>query len=165
MKRVDHSEAVLFARNGRVIRRSANQGRAGSILSSSSASSSSSFSSLKPLLEKRRGRGRTTGRPRPPEEDISADYLREEWQAMRDAQRELEVSRQRYADLYDLAPVGYLSLTRSGGIREINLAGAKMLGMARSRLAGGHLLTFIKPSHRRKYLNHLTRLRRGQRHV
>src|SRR5258708_594275 len=84
---------------------------------------------------------------------------------MREAQKELEISRQRYADLYDLAPVGYLSLTRSGGIREINLAGARMLGMARSRLTGGHLLTFIKASDRRKYLNHLTRLRRGQHHV
>jgi len=55
---------------------------------------------------------------------------------MREAQRELEISRQRYADLYDLAPVGYLSLTRSGGIREINLAGARMLGMGRSPAGG-----------------------------
>jgi ABC-type transporter Mla MlaB component len=42
------------------------------------------------------------------------------------AQHALEVSRDRYARLYDQAPVGYCTLDRSGIIREINLTGASI---------------------------------------
>jgi PAS domain-containing protein len=48
----------------------------------------------------------------------------------------LEASHQRFADLYDFAPVGYLSLSLQGEIEEINLAGAQLLGQPRSRLLG-----------------------------
>src|SRR6266404_4416596 len=84
---------------------------------------------------------------------------------MQEAQKELEVSRQLYADLYDLAPVGYLTLTRAGCIREINMTGMRMLGTTRSRLLGGPLLPFITAPYRRKYLSHLTRLRNGEAHA
>lgn len=55
---------------------------------------------------------------------------------LRDAQIDLEVSRDHYARLYDRAPVGYCTLDRSGIIREINLTGASMLGNERGRLTG-----------------------------
>ena len=50
---------------------------------------------------------------------------------LRRAQRALEESRNRYADLYDFAPIGYYSLDESGVIRELNLTGAALLGRAR----------------------------------
>ncbi len=40
-----------------------------------------------------------------------------------------------YTDLYEFAPVGYLALGRGGVIQRINLAGARLLGAERSRLA------------------------------
>jgi PAS domain S-box-containing protein len=49
-------------------------------------------------------------------------------------QNELECSRARYFDLYDLAPVGYLTLSEKGLIQEANLAAAGMLGQARGTL-------------------------------
>jgi len=49
-------------------------------------------------------------------------------------QNELECSRARYFDLYDLAPVGYLTLSEKGLIQEANLAAASMLGVARGAL-------------------------------
>jgi PAS domain S-box-containing protein len=49
-------------------------------------------------------------------------------------QNELECSRARYFDLYDLAPVGYLTLSEKGLIQEANLAAASMLGQARGAL-------------------------------
>ncbi|UHD17059.1 putative bifunctional diguanylate cyclase/phosphodiesterase [Thiocapsa bogorovii] len=55
---------------------------------------------------------------------------------LRDAQRALEISRDRYARLYDRAPVGYCTLDRGGIIREINLTGASMLGKEREHLTG-----------------------------
>jgi PAS domain S-box-containing protein len=47
------------------------------------------------------------------------------------AQAELEQTRDRYADLYDFAPIGYVSLTPDGIILEVNLTGATLLGRQR----------------------------------
>jgi PAS domain S-box-containing protein len=49
-------------------------------------------------------------------------------------QAALEESRDRYADLYQSAPVGYLNLTSDGLIVEINHAGRKLLGIADGQL-------------------------------
>ncbi|BCS54220.1 ATP-binding protein [Geobacter sp. SVR] len=47
---------------------------------------------------------------------------------LRETQRLLEESRDRYADLYDYAPLGYVTLTRNGLIRESNSTFARMVG-------------------------------------
>ena len=52
---------------------------------------------------------------------------------LRRAQAELEASRARYFDLYDLAPVGYFTLSEQGLILEANLTAAGLLGVARAR--------------------------------
>ena len=51
--------------------------------------------------------------------------------ALRRAQLELEASQARYFDLYDLAPVGYVTLSEKGLILDANLAASTMLGVAR----------------------------------
>ncbi len=55
---------------------------------------------------------------------------------LRRTQHELECSRARYFDLYELAPVGYLTLSEKGLVREANLAVATMLGVTRQALVG-----------------------------
>jgi signal transduction histidine kinase len=59
------------------------------------------------------------------------------------ARDEVETALWKYNDLYDFAPVGYLTLDREGAIRAANLAGASLLGMERSLLLGCRLGKFI----------------------
>ncbi len=46
----------------------------------------------------------------------------------------IEEARDRYIDLYDFSPIGYLSLTHEGLIAEINLTAANLLGIERKKL-------------------------------
>ena len=62
---------------------------------------------------------------------------------LRRAQTALEVSRARYFDLYDLAPVGYLTVATTGLIHETNLCAAELLGVARSELVRRPLSRYI----------------------
>jgi PAS domain S-box-containing protein len=61
------------------------------------------------------------------------------------AQEELEASRARYFDLYDLAPVGYFTLSEEGLILEANLTAAKLLGVPRGALVKQPFSSFILP--------------------
>jgi PAS domain S-box-containing protein len=62
---------------------------------------------------------------------------------LRRAQEELEASRARYFDLYDMAPVGYCTLSEKGLILEANLTAATLLGVPRSALVARPIAQFI----------------------
>jgi signal transduction histidine kinase/ActR/RegA family two-component response regulator len=62
---------------------------------------------------------------------------------LRVSRAEVEAGLKRYTDLYDFAPVGYLTLSPEGSIRELNLPAARVLGRERSRLVGGRLRSFV----------------------
>jgi len=53
---------------------------------------------------------------------------------LRKAQLTLEESRQRYVELYNFSPVGYFTFTQEALIKEVNLTGATLLGVARQKL-------------------------------
>jgi PAS domain S-box-containing protein len=55
----------------------------------------------------------------------------------------MEESRDRYLDFYEFAPVGYITLTRDGLIREINLTGCAMLGVDRFRIMSRRFSSYI----------------------
>jgi PAS domain-containing protein len=59
------------------------------------------------------------------------------------SQEELELSRNKYVELYDFAPVGYFTFDLSGLIRKVNLTGAKLLGVERRLLAKKPFSSFI----------------------
>jgi PAS domain S-box-containing protein len=71
---------------------------------------------------------------------------------LRQTQSELEALKGRYFELYDLAPVGYLTLNEQGRIREANLTAATMLGMVRSTLLKIPMLQFIVPEDKNVYI-------------
>jgi PAS domain S-box-containing protein len=62
---------------------------------------------------------------------------------LRRVQQELESSREKYFDLYDLAPVGYVTLNEKGLILEANLTAATLLGRERGRLLRQPLSRFV----------------------
>jgi len=62
---------------------------------------------------------------------------------LRRAQLALEVARERYFDLYDMAPVGYCTVDDQGQILEANLTAAKLLGMPRSALVKRRMRRFL----------------------
>jgi len=74
---------------------------------------------------------------------------------LRLAQYELDASRSRYFDLYELAPTGYCVISENGMIEEANLTTAILLGIDRSRLIKQPLSRFIfKEDQDSFYLNH-----------
>jgi diguanylate cyclase (GGDEF)-like protein/PAS domain S-box-containing protein len=62
---------------------------------------------------------------------------------LRRVQAELDESRARYFDLFDLAPVGYCTISEKGLILEANLTAASMLGVDRSALVKQPFSLFI----------------------
>lgn len=62
---------------------------------------------------------------------------------LRKTQSKLEVMRARYFDLYDLAPISYCTVSKTGVIIEANLATAQLLGETRSHLVGRRISSYI----------------------
>ena len=73
---------------------------------------------------------------------------------LRRTQEELEGSRARYFDLYDLAPVGYFTLSEQGLILEANLTAARLLGVERGALVKQPLSRFVLPEDQDIYYLH-----------
>ena len=62
---------------------------------------------------------------------------------LRNIQKELEASRDQYLELYDFAPIGYLTLDANGQIRRTNRATSDMFGRDPQRLVNKPLTRFI----------------------
>ncbi|PKN04127.1 MAG: hypothetical protein CVU74_08490, partial [Deltaproteobacteria bacterium HGW-Deltaproteobacteria-9] len=62
---------------------------------------------------------------------------------LRQAREELELSRNKYVELYDFAPIGYFTFDAQGRIKEVNLTGAKLMGVERQGLVNKSFAGFI----------------------
>jgi PAS domain S-box-containing protein len=78
------------------------------------------------------------------------------------AQVALEQTRDRFIELYDFAPNGYLTLDANGLIRQCNLTAASLLGKAKHALEGLPFLGFVTPDDRNAYFDFLRQCRRGE---
>jgi len=70
---------------------------------------------------------------------------------LRSAYVALEAARDRYVDLYEFAPVGYITMSREGLISEINLTGSTLLGVERSKLLKRRFSQFIVSADRDRW--------------
>ena len=72
-----------------------------------------------------------------------------------------ELLLEKFTDLYDFAPVGYLSLDQQGRILEVNLTGSALFGMERSRLVNRTLHRFVPLAGRTAFMDFLARVFAG----
>jgi len=70
---------------------------------------------------------------------------------LRRVQLMLEESRDKYLDLYDFAPIGYLTLSNEALIDEVNLTGATLLGVERSKPDEGLMIPGNTTTHKLLY--------------
>jgi PAS domain S-box-containing protein len=70
---------------------------------------------------------------------------------LRQIQEELSTAQARYFDLYDLAPVGYCTVSAKGLILQANLAASTLLGVDRGRLVKQSFHEFILKEDRDSY--------------
>jgi PAS domain S-box-containing protein len=117
-----------------------------------------------PAELRRRAEGRLSDqrksqRPKPGDQKSEADTVRAlhelqvhqielemQNEELKEARVKMEALLEKYTDLYDFAPVGYLTLDHEGVIREVNLAGASLLGVARSALVDRRFGLFVSPA-------------------
>ncbi len=67
---------------------------------------------------------------------------------------ELKTSQWKYFDLYDKAPIGYITLNRKNLITEINQTGANMLDSEKNFLQNRSFKTFIAPAFKKAFMLH-----------
>ena len=70
---------------------------------------------------------------------------------LRRTQLALEESRDRYVDLYEFAPVGYLTLTHQALVAEANLTAAALLGEDRKKLLQRRFASSVAPEDRDRW--------------
>ncbi len=74
---------------------------------------------------------------------------------LRQAQLDLAAARDRFIDLYDLAPVGHVTLDREGMVVGANLTNAAMLGEDRQAVVGRRFARSVAPSDADRWQRHL----------
>ena len=87
--------------------------------------------------------------------DVHQIELEMQNDALRKAQLDLEESRDRYADLYEFAPLGYFTFTGRGVIKDVNLTGASLLGVERKKLLDRGFGHFVAEDNLSKWERHL----------
>ncbi len=84
-------------------------------------------------------------------------------EALREAQLALQEAHDKYIDLYDSAPVGYLAVDSKGIIHGVNLTATRLLGVDRASLIGRPISHFILKEDGDTfylYLRHILRTRK-----
>jgi PAS domain S-box-containing protein len=95
--------------------------------------------------------------------EVHQEELRSQQLQLLDTQRALEEARDRYAELFDFAPVAYIVVDAHGVIFEANVGAEQMFGIERSRLLTKTLTRFVDRDCRDAAMRHLGRCRAGLR--
>lgn len=94
---------------------------------------------------------------------MSQEALHQQNQELLEAHVALEVERQRYRELFEFAPDGYLITDIAGNIQEANHAASRLLKVPQTYLLGKPLTVFMPELERRAFWNELDRLHQAER--
>ena len=89
---------------------------------------------------------------------VAEEELLQQNQELAIAHTQLEVERQRYHDLFEFAPDGYLVTNTAGIIQEANRAAAKLLNVSQEKLIGKPLINYIPYAERKSFRANLNQL-------
>ena len=81
---------------------------------------------------------------------------------LRQKQTDLEVMRDQYRNLYEFAPVGYMTLSREGLILEMNLTGASLFGKERHQLLRRRFSSMVVYEERDHWYRHFLHVLRHE---
>jgi PAS domain S-box-containing protein len=90
------------------------------------------------------------------EEQVEAQKLE-----LIEKQNELEESRDKYADLYDFSPVGFLTLDEKGVITDSNFTAAELLGKEKKFLLSIPFIYFLAKDDMSRFLNYMAKCKTG----
>ncbi len=77
--------------------------------------------------------------------ELQQDELIQSREELSKSKAEQEESLRRFTELYDFAPLGYVTLLRDSRIVEANLTATKIIGLSRSQLRGNLLTNLFNP--------------------
>ena len=89
---------------------------------------------------------------------VAQEEMRAQNEALTSARETIEAERQRYQDLFELAPDGYLVTDANGKIQEANSVAAWLLNIAPRFLVGKPLVNFLAPSERQAFRTQLNQM-------
>jgi PAS domain S-box-containing protein len=93
---------------------------------------------------------------------VAVEELRQQNEALVDTRLQVERERQRYAELFDLAPDAYIVTDQFGIISEANRAAASLLNRDNAYLVGKPLTIFIPQNHRYDFRTRLSQIARSE---
>ncbi|MFB2976085.1 PAS domain S-box protein [Microseira sp. BLCC-F43] len=93
---------------------------------------------------------------------VAEEELRQQNEELLRSKQAIELERQRYQDLFEFAPDGYLVTDVKGNIQEANRAAAFLLGIQQQRLIGKPLSVFIVQQERQSFRIRLAQLQQVQ---
>ena len=88
--------------------------------------------------------------------EVHQEELRAQNEKLVSVMANLEEARDRYLQLYDFAPIGYLTLDLRGFVSEINLSALTMLGRLRHQVVGLPILRLVSEPDRGSFLRYLS---------
>ena len=94
--------------------------------------------------------------------EAAKEELRQQHEQLSETQAKVETERQRYQDLFEFAPDGYLATDANGVIRAANCAAARLFNVKQQFLVGKPLVVFIPESERQAFRANLSELQNGE---
>ena len=77
---------------------------------------------------------------------------------LKSIQLELEESQRKYSELFNLSPLGFITLNPNKIITNINLAGASLLGFDREKLLDKSFISYISPESQQLFEKHIQKV-------